>query len=140
MNDLELLKENEQYFVKDYDKTYETIKATLDKTLNTYLVITDDVELGVVKSIRTEIRKDLLKCKLLREQIYNETIATIDGQIKSFEKLIDNADKELKSRVEEYVDKNTPKKITLEIKSYDMAKINELKAFAESLGVEAKVK
>lgn len=126
--------------VKNYDNLLENLKKELDNFINDNLIITNDLELDNVKSFRTKIRKAKDKVKLTRDLAYNEYVGKFCEQCMSIEKEIDKADKVLKSTVESYLEKDTPKTITLEVKGYDFANIEAVRVYAEKLGLVAKVK
>lgn len=126
--------------VKDYDNLSRQLCENLNDFLAKHLMITDDLELEQVKNYRTKIRKTKDKLKLERDIAVNQFVGTFVEQCMSMEKEIDKADKELKSLVDTYCDRDKPKLITLEVKSYDMANIQAVIDFATKLGLVTKVK
>jgi len=131
---------NDTLVVKDYDNLLETLQNELKEFVDLHLAITDDIELSQVKEFRTKIRKAKEKVKGERDAVYSQFVGTFCNQCLTIEKEIDSCDKTLKAVVDNYVERNTPKVITLEVKSYDLANINAVKSFAVMLGLKATIK
>ena len=134
-------KDNENgLVVKDYDNLLRQLCENLNDFLANHPIIATDIEIKEVKNYRTLIRKTKDKLEGERDIAVAQFVGTFFNQCMSMEKEIDKADKELKSLVDDYCDRDKPKLITLEIKSYDMANIQAVIDFATKLGLETKVK
>lgn len=128
--------------IKDFEDVKAQVNEYIGERLHQDLIIINKVDLQVLKSARTEIRKQKDQVKLLRQLVENQYIQTITGQFKELETLLDNADKDLKGRVDTYekevVGKVAKAKLSyLTVKSIDVEKLKQVQDFAKSLGLEA---
>lgn len=130
--------------IKDYDNVRSIVANFIEERLHKELVVIDKESLRVLKDSRTDIRKQKEMLKQVRLQCVAVLTADLENQFKELEKDLDNADKDLKTRVDEYEEINgkakAPQKITLTVKGYDMAKLKLVQEFAKGAGLEATIK
>ena len=141
-----ILTEEKIFEIKDYD----TVKEAIDDyvALKTEgVVINDDIDFKNVKADRMEIRKRLKTIKDARLTITKLYMGTFDEQMKALEKVLNDADKELKALVDGYDEQRkggnvveAPKVITLTIKGYDLKAIEKLRDAAIKAKLEAVIK
>ena len=109
-------------------------------------VIADDIAFATAKKARTDLRKHKDAITQARISINALLLGDFNTQLKNIETILDNADKDIKARVDEYNlakkgnDTGKPKVISLVVKGYDAKAIEKVKAQALKLGLSAEVK
>lgn len=97
-------------------ESFDSVKAVVEDYINQHqhkdliLVEVDDYKL--LKKERTEIRKKLEELKQMRLNLDEIVLGKFNEQVKSIEKMIGDADKEMKARVDTFALENgltTPK-------------------------------
>lgn len=133
------------YKVKDFDNQISLVKDYISKNCLQNVEITDEQTFKEVKNKRTEIRKKLETISTARKDVTDLIIGTFSSQLKEIEKMLDAADKVLKSKVDSFQVATTnkvekPKFITLTVKGLDSKKIDKVKEYALKQGLEVAVK
>lgn len=124
---------------EDYQNKFNAISVTLQDFNNKHFLITTQKEFDEVKEHRHKIAKTKKK---LKEEIEcaNLIVKTYTDQCKSFIKLLDKYDSELKETKEAFQGKTKVDKIVVEIKCDSSEQAQKIIDFANGLGAEVKVK
>lgn len=125
--------------LENYQERYNAISILLQDFNNKHFLITTQKEFNEVKEHRHKIAKTKKK---LKDEIEcaNLIVKKYTDQCKSFIKLLDKYDSELKETKEAFQGKTKVDKIVVEIKCDNSDQAQKLIDFANSLGVEVKVK
>lgn len=132
--------------IKEFDEVKEACESFIKKNLaQVNLEVLDRENFGYAKNIRTEIRKKQESIKRVRIDCNELSMGIFNKQTKELEAMLKEADEKLKAFVDKFAVevKNVavkPKKITLEVKGYDMKVIEKVKAFAIKQGLEVAAK
>lgn len=148
-NKLEELKpsfddQTKSYSLENYDVIFERANQYCDKYLKMTEIISDEGDFKVLKSIRTEVRKQKETISNVRKTVNDMLLGNLNYQLTSLEKLLGKCDETLKQRVDAYNEKNGEIKAqsySITISCNDFKVIEKIKAFAEKqVGVNIKVK
>lgn len=134
-----------KYIVKSFDNVKTIVNEFIEREVNRVSVINDDLTFKDVKMTRTDIRKKKDAITQARLHINALLLGEFNSQLKEIETMLDEADKELKAKVDVYNEQvkgkdNKPKVITLVVKGFDVKAIDKIKAFALKNGCTAEVK
>lgn len=139
-------KETNLFEIANYAAVKEACEAFCgERSLGEGEAIQDDFKYKEVKEWRTEIRKRKDLIGDCRKAAVNQILGAYVSGCKELEEILDAKDQELKKLVDAYAAENKgkvarPHVITLTVKSYDMAKLEKVKAYAEKLGLAAGIK
>jgi len=124
---------------EDYQNRYNAINIFLQDFNNKHFLITTQKEFEEIKEHRHKIAKTKKK---LKDEIdcANLIVKKYTDQCKSFIKLLDKYDSELKETKEVFQGKTKIDKIVIEIKCDNSEQAQKVIDFANGLGVEVKVK
>lgn len=134
------------YVIADYERVVELVKNYANEAVEATAVIADDIAFATAKKARTDLRKHKDAITQARISINALLLGDFNTQLKNIETILDNADKDIKARVDEYNlakkgnDTGKPKVISLVVKGYDAKAIEKVKAQALKLGLSAEVK
>lgn len=138
----ELDKATGMWRIADFSKSKADCEAFI-KAHSTEIVIMSESDRRYVKDCRTDIRKKSEEIKRLRLELNQAAMGTFNEQAKELESMLDDADKALKAKLDEY-DKaeglSKPKTMTLYVKSFNEAHIQAVYDYAKQLGCYAEIK
>lgn len=134
-----------KYVVKSFDNVKTIVNEFIEREVNRVSVISDDLTFKDVKATRTDIRKKKDAITQARLHINALLLGEFNTQLKEIETMLDEADKQLKAKVDVYNEQvkgkdNKPKVITLVVKGFDGKAIEKIKTFALKNGCTAEVK
>lgn len=137
--------ENGVYVVKDYDLHLANIQKKCAENCHVSMIINNYEDYKTIKDTRTELNASLEEIKSARKNITELLTGTLEAQLKTIEKLLDQTSKSLTEKINDY-DKNVLQKperqklINITIKSYDQKVIDKIKAYALKQGAQVVVK
>lgn len=133
------------YVMKDYEVMRDIVVSYVKGELAKVTSIESESAYKEAKSIRTDIRKKKDIISQGRIQANALLLGDFNAQLKSLEEELNNADLELKAKINAYEDENKakadkPKLMTLVIKGYSKDAIEKLRLEAIALNMSAEVK
>lgn len=137
-------KETGIYTINDFEGCKSIVQEFIDGC-HLDLVITSEADFKDVKATRTDIRKKKETVATARKQIKEMLVGTFENQLKEIESMLGDADAKLKEKVDVWEKENKnkvvkPSVITLNVKGYDMKKIEKVRDFALKQGLEVAIK
>lgn len=131
------------YEIKEFETTLSNVQKFIEENGHLTLTIQNDDDFKAIKKTRTEIRKKLDAVKSLRLAANEAVLGKFNEQSKEIEKVLNNADKVLKGKVDEWKDKDKPVEptiYTLTIKSTEKALLEKALEKIEKIGLKGEIK
>ena len=129
------------YEIKEFNKTLEDCRDFIKKNALLNVIIQNDADKKAVKNSRTTIRKKKDEIATLRKTLNSIVMGKFNEQAKELEKELDNADVQLKAKIDEYEKKlGKPEKFTITISSYDAQVIEKIRDYVNKKFTNVEVK
>ena len=129
------------YEIKEFNKTLEDCRDFIKKNALLNVIIQNDADKKAVKNSRTTIRKKKDEIATLRKTLNSIVMGKFNDQAKELEKELDNADVQLKTKIDEYEKKlGKPEKFTITISSYDVQVIEKIREYVNKKFTNVEVK
>ena len=133
--------ETKTYEIKEFNHTLEECKKFISNFALLDLIIQNDSDKKAVKNSRTTIRKKKDEIATLRKTLNSIVMGKFNEQAKELEKELDNADVQLKAKIDEYEKKlGKPQKFSITISSYDAQVIEKIREYVNKKFTNVEVK
>lgn len=136
------------YSIENFEETKEMIQDFVYELVPNKKEILNDNDKTDVKATRTKIRKVMTFIEETRKSLSKTILGEYDKQSKELEKLIKKEDDNLKALLDDYdlklkpvvveveEEQPEPKRFVVAFRSDDLKKIQTLREFAKTIGVE----
>ncbi len=129
------------YVIDDFETAKEQVRSFIEDNALLGLVLQSQGDYVALKEARTLVNKKVKEVSDLRKELNKAAMGTFNEQAKEIEKMLKEASEAQSRKMEEWEEAHgglKPKKVAIEVRSFDAKAIDKVKAFAVKLGCEVK--
>lgn len=133
------VEETHSYEIKNYDTTLENIKQYLENHSLKNVVVLNEDDKKAVKKARTELRKILTDVQNVRKTSNKLILGKFNEQCKEIEKILGDAEQNLKVKINDFENKENVKKYRLIATSNDISILEKALIELEKMGIKGEI-